>query len=344
MDKIQINYAEFYITNVCNYNCTACNRLNNYQFSGHQYWSDYEFEYTEWSKRLHLKEINILGGEPTLNRTLNDWLYGINKLWPDTKTKSLSTNGTRLSYWKQIYKTLVDTKFTVKVNTHGRIKYKDTVDTIRDILVSPITETYKCDYTKWVDAYNQVKDISWPDCSTIDDYDKLPEDIKNECKDIHKIDPENFKKITGDLILEDTNGVKFIVTYYEMFVTAPLKYNHDHTFSVYKSDPNKAHDVCISKYCHHFVKGKLYKCHHVVLLPEFDEQYNVIMTDKQRELLHSYKPATINDSENELQNFVNNIRNVIPQCSLCPSKLVDVPLNASTEKLKVKKKITIDNI
>ena len=37
----RLNYAEFYITNVCNLNCTECNRFNNYHFSGHQRWDDY---------------------------------------------------------------------------------------------------------------------------------------------------------------------------------------------------------------------------------------------------------------------------------------------------------------
>jgi len=344
MNRIPLDKVEFYITNVCNYNCTDCNRLNNYQFSGHQYWDDYKEYYKKWSKKLSLGNIAILGGEPTLNKTLNKWMYGISELWPDTKKKSVLTNGTRLGYWKDIYQTLCDTKVTVVVSTHGRQKYKDTVTQIENILEHPIKRNYDCDLTQWINAYNDVKDPLWPACSTIDDFHNLPIDIQKECVEIHKIDPDNFIKNTGTLKLVDKNGVEFIVKYYEMFVTAPLRYNFDDTFSVYNSNPTQAHNVCISKHCHHFVRGKLYKCHHVALLPEFEEQYNVLMTNDQRNLLHSYTPATVNNTQTELQEFVNDIKDVIPQCSLCPSTLVDVPVNASNEKLKVKKKIPISNV
>lgn len=34
--------VEFHITNVCNLNCSACNKYNNYFYSGHYLWDDYK--------------------------------------------------------------------------------------------------------------------------------------------------------------------------------------------------------------------------------------------------------------------------------------------------------------
>ena len=59
---------EFYITNVCNLTCDKCRSFNNYDFKGH-----YEFDrekMLQWSKRLTIDVIAILGGEPTLHQTL----------------------------------------------------------------------------------------------------------------------------------------------------------------------------------------------------------------------------------------------------------------------------------
>jgi len=86
-----LDRAEFYITNVCNYNCTHCNRFNNYHFKGHQYWKDVKDVYTEWSERLDLGAITILGGEPTLNPSINEWIDGIAELWQNQRLKLQQT-------------------------------------------------------------------------------------------------------------------------------------------------------------------------------------------------------------------------------------------------------------
>ena len=86
-NKLFLDYVEFYITNVCNFNCTGCNRFNNYNFSGTQRWEDYKDIYARWSKVLSLQGFAILGGEPMLNPTYKDWILGVNALWPKAKKK-----------------------------------------------------------------------------------------------------------------------------------------------------------------------------------------------------------------------------------------------------------------
>ena len=201
-----------------------------------------------------------------------------------------------------------------------------------------VTQLLNNDGDKWEDAYKQVKDKYWPDCDTIDQFKNLPEHIKKECTDIHKIDPENYLFNSATSIqLVDTNGFAVNMKYAEDFVTAPVKYIGNNKFTVYDSDPVKAHDVCISQRCHHFVKGKLYKCHNVVLLPEFLEQYHVEISSQDLDLLKSYKPATANLQDSELEDFLNNLPNPIDQCKLCPSNLESYSVIGDRPKEKIKK-------
>jgi len=87
--------VEFYITNVCNLACRGCNRFNNYNFKGHQRWEDHANAYEEWSKRVDIPRITILGGEPTLNPDLELWASNLRRLWPNSVIM-VQSNGTYL--------------------------------------------------------------------------------------------------------------------------------------------------------------------------------------------------------------------------------------------------------
>ena len=87
--------VEFYITNVCNLTCRGCNRFNNLNFKGHQYWDDHAEAYEAWAKRLDLPRITILGGEPTLNPDLELWCANLRRLWPEAVIM-VQSNGTYL--------------------------------------------------------------------------------------------------------------------------------------------------------------------------------------------------------------------------------------------------------
>jgi organic radical activating enzyme len=340
MPKFSLDYAEFYITHVCNYNCDHCNRLNNYRFSGHQNWKDYESIYTEWADRLELKRIGILGGEPTLNPTFFEWIKGISTLWPTTPIRII-TNGTRLQFiWKDLYSILKQYRnIQLAVTAHSRNNFANIVKFIKEHIDSPFKIEYRGDLTKWSEAYKQVKDESWPECNTPEQFYDLPENIKNECKNIHNIDFESFLYASNGHRIFDTNNVEFIIEYAEDFVTAPIKYAGDNRFIVYDSDPEDAHTICGSSNCHHFVRGKLYKCHHVALLPEFKKQYFVDMSEDANNLLESYRPATVTDSDEILDEFINNLSTHIPQCRLCPGKADTqiVTISSTTIKPNIKK-------
>jgi hypothetical protein len=247
----------------------------------------------------------------------------------------LVSNGTRLRYWNNFYQTLLDNQVEFRITAHNHDRYDGLVNEVIELLQEPITRTYMGDLTRWNEAYEQVRDVSWPDCADANKFENLPKHIQDECRTVHKIDPQNFLKNTNEVKFVDCNGVNITVTYAEDFVTAPLKYAGDNQFQVYNSDPVKAHDVCISKYCHHFIRGKLYKCHHVGLLPEFMKQFQVNMTDAEKKLLADYQPLTADADDSIMKEFVSTIRNVIPQCQLCPTNLVGNYLQSSTNKPKI---------
>ena len=336
LTKVFIDKVEFYITNVCNFNCDNCNRLNNFYFSGHQYWKDYKDIYQAWSLKFDIANITVLGGEPLLNPSLAEWLEGLRILWPNSNI-TLLTNGTRLEHWPTMHDLLYKNKILMTVSLHNRDRYDTYVEYLEKYFFKDSKLSYEYankDLVGWVDAYNTVKAVNWPDCLDIRDFQYLPDFIKKECEVVHKIDPINYMRNTGAVTIHDANNVKVILSYYEHFWSAPLKFE-DRKFEVYNSDPNRAHEVCQSKYCHHFIKGKLYKCHHVALLPEFMNQFAVNISAADKELLLSYRPLEVDQSIEEMKDFVSNLRNKIDQCKLCPENLHTIPIKATTQKIKL---------
>jgi organic radical activating enzyme len=336
---LQLGGVEFYITNVCNLACTNCNRLNNYKFSGFQAWKDYEQVYTEWSKTVNVAEIYILGGEPTLNPTFKQWCVGLRKLWPNATIQVIS-NGTRLEH-TDFYNLSIDNKISWNLNAHDRGRNNVIRQYIADTLVEPIKKEYFGNLDNWVNVYNIIKDDSWPGCSSADDFVTLPQHIQDECTQVHQIDPNSYLANINGMRLQDSNNVEVELNYAEDFVTAPLKYAGNNKFKVYNSVPDEAHSVCISKYCHHFIKGKLYKCHHVALLPEFMKQYQVDISDSDTKLLEDYTPGEVSWSEEKLGEFLDNLKNPIDQCKLCPSNLKMTSTNGMQPKPSVEKLKTI---
>lgn len=331
---------EFYITNVCNLGCNNCNRLNNFHFKGSQNWDDYSEIYRKWSERLTFDSISILGGEPTLNKTLDQWCIGIRDLWPESEI-TVVTNGTKINKIPWLYNLCKNYKIELEIAAHGRPRHKTLLEEIKKFLKPPIKQYYSNDFSAWIESYEAVKDPSWPKCKSVEDFNTLPEWIKLECKDVHKIDPENFLKQTNTVMFSDSNNVNVKLHFAETFVSAPLKFDGGMP-KVYNSDKKKAHDVCLSKHCHHFIEGKIYKCHHVALLPKFIEQFYVEISKDDEELLNKYKPATVYISDDCLDSFISELADPIEQCKLCPENLEMFHLDGKDKKPKISRKKIIN--
>lgn len=137
-----LSYAEFYITNVCNLTCQGCNRFNSFRFKGWQSWDDYRDIYAQWSQRLKLNTVTIMGGEPLLNPTFYQWLAGIRSLWPRAQI-GIASNGTQLEKHQRLYDILKnDLKIELGVSLHNESTKDSIIQSVERFLTGPLTHEF----------------------------------------------------------------------------------------------------------------------------------------------------------------------------------------------------------
>ena len=86
------------------------------------------------------------------------------------------------------------------------------------------------------------------------------------------------------------------------------------------------------------VRGLLYKCNTVPHFSEFDKQYNVDLTDEDRSLINAVSAGSADMTSDELQTFIDNLVNPIPQCKFCIESPDVKEIFATTKKIKFVKK------
>ena len=121
------------------------------------------------------------------------------------------------------------------------------------------------------------------------------------------------------MTVTDARGVRIKIEYNWWFHQGAIV-KQDGALTLHQSDVAKAHDICHMKTCHHFIRGELYKCGVVAVLPEFDQQHSLTLSAEDRELMMSYRPLKITDSDTAKQQFVNNLDQPIDQCKFCPEQ------------------------
>lgn len=152
---LNLHYAEFYITNVCNLACEGCNRFNNFKINGWQPWHDWEPTYTTWAQQLNIGNIAILGGEPLLNPDIYLWTQNLSRLWPRS-TVMIVTNGTQLDKHKQLYDLMTKNhRIVLEVSLHNKMHKKKILEKVKNFLVGPYE--YEVDSTKYRESVT-IKD------------------------------------------------------------------------------------------------------------------------------------------------------------------------------------------
>ena len=323
-----LDYCEFYITNVCNLNCPRCNRYNNYAFSGHLDWNDHAEEYRQWSKKLNISCIGILGGEPLLNPGLEKWIRGLAELWP-TSSIQILTNGTQFDRWPRLYDLLVEYRgrIRINVNRHNAEKTQDTL--------SRIEQFYPGSYRKYYVNPDQVQNPD-PGYFTQSPDHKEKFKLADQKYGLHIWDDPTYEFSYCD---DNNILVKYGVA--DSFDNVAVGY-HAETGKLslnYMSDPDRAVGACFSKWSHHFFQGRLYKCGVATVLPEFIKQFPVSMTDQQRDLINGYQAAEWSWSDEQLTSFLANLRqgHSIEQCRLCPEQPTAEPFAAGHKKIPIKR-------
>lgn len=341
MQKLYLRNIEFYLTNVCNFNCPDCNRFNNFAFTGgRQRWADHADVYREWSNKLDVDQWNILGGEPMINPDYLLWLENIAQLWPKAKG-FFRTNGHYLrSDNRELYRILQNPNLCMIISAHHPDRVKPLSETITDFLRGTVTVrrvpenvTEMVNFAEnWRLSYNRIRGESWPDCDTVDQWESLPNAIKQECHTVFNFSPEQIADAIQFYLFTDSNGVQVLLEHNTWFHQVAVRPLANGTFDVYNSDPERAHATCDAKQCHQFVDGKLHKCYLTSVLPDFDQQFTVNLSDEDRDLLRSYQPLSLEASEQHMQEFVANINQAIPQCKFCPESFDNHPIRAEHGK------------
>ena len=275
-----LNKVDFYITNVCNLTCQNCNRFNNLNFKGWQPWNEYESVYEQWGKLVELKAITIMGGEPFLNPTLKDWIIGLNRIF-GIEVQVL-TNGTRLLQAPGVY----DAISSFRRSKNGR-------------------------------APNHIG-VS---LHTPDEFERLRHDIHEFLSgDIIEEFGKSNNKWNSDWHFRDTYGVQINVYKVDHFSQASVITLPNGAYTVHNNNPVESHARCsFARWkSYHFIRGKLFKCGPVALMPEFDLQTPFDISKDDRSLLHSYTPLGVDNFAEYHTEFFANLDNPIAQCKFCP--------------------------
>lgn len=276
------NKVDFYITNVCNLTCDNCNRFNNYDFKGWQRWSDYQDIYQEWGKLVDLSAITIMGGEPLLNPTIKEWVQGLNQIFG--VEVQILTNGTRIKQNKDLYPALLYRSSKTKHPNHIGIS----LHTVGDF-----------------EAYMKADILDF---------------LEHPVEMFEKGHPRNTWNSDWHFI--DANDIVINVYISNTFGNSAIRVNDLQRFVLYDNDPQMSHQNCaFAKFkSYHFIRGKLYKCGPVALMPEFDEQHQFDISDEDRVLLNSYKPLAPDNFADYHQEFFEKLDQPIPQCKFCPTE------------------------
>jgi len=351
--KPVIKDLAFSIIHFCNYNCTGCSTYSDVHFTGYSKWTDYKDIYSKWSERISLEDWCISGGEVTYNPTLPDWVDGICNLWSNSKGIIRSNGSIVHKPNKKLYDCLTRNadQVLIYITLHND---NDLYDEIHNWLQGNITVTDWIDLAEfeninqsYIKQYNSVKSEHWPNLvNVVDDWSSLSDEIKQECVERFNFNP-NVDKIKKQYVgkeFKDTNGVTIRTISNRTFLTGSLEFGDDKKhFKLKNSDPEIAHSVCNYSLCHTMYQGKLYKCPTVVALPDFSKQFYLDVHDTDVPLLTSYKPGTVDMSDNDFLEFVNQLPDMIKQCKFCPESFAATEVTASTKKIKFIKRIQNDN-
>lgn len=151
----------------------------------------------------------------------------------------------------------------------------------------------------------------------------LEEFKDNIRKFLANIVDERFEHIrTGnDHWFRDSNGVSVRLNEAWSFKKNALKINDKGRYTLYNSDPYKAHVTCHNRFCHQFIKGKLFKCVPSALFNILDQQYNLDLSDQDRKMIQDFEGLTLDSSFTEKVDWISKINDPISLCKFCPTTL-----------------------
>tara|TARA_B100001287_G_scaffold72181_1_gene59736 strand:- start:6053 stop:6973 length:921 start_codon:yes stop_codon:yes gene_type:complete len=268
--KILVHAIQWYISHSCNMTCSNCKTFNNFAITGNHTFKQYEEQAIQWSNKIHINDLCILGGEPFVNNDLHNWIMGLRKLFPETKDYKVTTNGSLLHKYKKHFREWADNKTTIEISFHNPAHIEPAFNIINEIY--PKHERYK------ITKKNMIKDKA----------------LHIGCE-------------YEEAILIEDDFPAFIINYNMNFMPWGVKEVKDGLWHFYDSDREEAHDACWTNDCPYIYKGKMYKCATVVGAQAFIDKYPV--KDEDKTLYKNSKAISpmSNDLQNEILEFKNSV-------------------------------------
>ena len=150
---------DIHVTNSCQLKCTGCNHYSNYGIHEH-FTENTLVKWAEpWVDRIAFGKIQLVGGEPFLNKELKNICYSYRKLFPNTELL-LFTNGLLLNKnieW--LYNCLQENQIKLVISLHSKTdekylyKFKEQMYYLRKSFELKLVEK------TWFRSLYKVKDI-----------------------------------------------------------------------------------------------------------------------------------------------------------------------------------------
>lgn len=184
-EKIKIPHIEWHIAHACNIACQGCLHFSDYLQTEIISYNDIKDWYKKWSHRLAPRTIDILGGEPLLNKDVCKIISLTREMWDDPylETLNLQTNGLLIDRFPDLPKVLKDSNCTISISRHSyESKYSKLFNRSKNILDEwvekyGITVRIMDFYNYWTRIYKGYGDTmepyddgnfvkSWDNCLT----------------------------------------------------------------------------------------------------------------------------------------------------------------------------------
>lgn len=130
-EKIKFLCLEIHVSHSCNLNCVSCSHFSDQKHKGVVSIEELEDWCGLWPQKIQPMEINLLGGEPTLNKNLMYLIYFIRSKWQKSKI-NLITNGFFLNNHELLPVVLEKTKCNLIISIHhDSLEYTNKIEEIK---------------------------------------------------------------------------------------------------------------------------------------------------------------------------------------------------------------------
>lgn len=133
MSKISVPIVQFYIDHTCNLACPNCLSFNNFRVRGRYSWESNRSSVAEWSRRIEIEDLTIIGGEPLLHPEIDQWVSGVRELFPTVEDFKVCTNGTRLGAMRAgVLERWFDLGVILEIHCHSEAAWHSVWRVLRD--------------------------------------------------------------------------------------------------------------------------------------------------------------------------------------------------------------------